>query len=422
MKILELVNTIRDNGTVNYQERVPEATADNIEEYRNIMLGDDLSIPNEFMSTLLNKVVKSVMHTKIFKNPLSPLKKGKKPLGDTIEEIYNNFIKAQTFDGNGNTTALLGRNLPDTKTVYHVMNRKDKYPVTVSRERLAKAFTSWAALESYVNNTIIATLYNSAELDEFIHVKRLIKAACDNNAARVVPVPDPLLSKTNAEEYIKIVKTISGLMVFPSDKYNGYLTAQDKDTKPIITFSNLNEQVLVLDVATSTTVDVDVLASSFNMSVADFNKTKKIIIDHFDDPDIRGALLDDAFFQIYDDLITIGTFYNGESLYTNYWLHVWQTLAYSILVNAVVFKVAKDENNDGDVAKHTVTYSLGNDIKSSNKRKTVYEGATFSTTLSGTISSVTVTMGGIELPDAYDDTTGNIEVDVVTGDIVVTAS
>ena len=75
----------------------------------------------------------------MFSNPLKPLKKGSKPLGDTIEEIYTNFIKADqdAFDG----AKLFERKLPDTKTIYHRMNLELQYPVTVSRVKLSKAFS-----------------------------------------------------------------------------------------------------------------------------------------------------------------------------------------------------------------------------------------------------------------------------------------
>ena len=94
MDILNILNTIRANASANYQARIPEATRTNMEDIRYAMLDDDnVQVANEFMNTLLNKLVKSVLHTKRFSNPLKPLKKGNKPNGDTIEEIYNNFMK-----------------------------------------------------------------------------------------------------------------------------------------------------------------------------------------------------------------------------------------------------------------------------------------------------------------------------------------
>lgn len=337
MNLIEVLNTIRDNASLDYQNRIPEATRDNIEAIRAAMIdGDNIMVANEFMSTLLNKLVKSVIHTKLFSNPLKGLKKGTKPLGDTIEEIYNNFLKGEAYDPSG--ANLMKRHLPDTKTVYHRMNMQMQYPITVGREQLNKAFSSYGALESYISN-LITTLYNSAELDEFLHTKQLIKSALDNNALKKITVADPLTSEANGKEFIKSVKTISNLMPFPSAEYNAYLTAQETDTEPITTLSRKNEQILILDAATDTSLSVDVLAQIFNMSVAEFNDTKKIVIDVFPDKNIRGLLVDELFFQIYDDLFTITSFYNGQGLYTNYYLNVWQTLAYSILVNAVAFVV-----------------------------------------------------------------------------------
>lgn len=340
MDLVKVLNTIHANASAVYHDRIPEATRTNLEDIRYAMISDDnVMVANEFMGTLLNKLVKSVVHTKRFQNPLKSLKKGKKPLGDTVEEIYNNFIKGQQYSATAGATELLQRSLPDTKTLYHRMNLQMKYPITVSREILSKAFASWDALEKYIND-VIAQLYNSAELDEFVNMKQLFKSAMDAKAMKVVNVADPLLGEAEGKEFIKAVKTVSNLMQFPNSDFNAYLTAQTTDTKPIVTFTRKNEQVLIISAAADTSVSVDVLASTFNMSVADFNDTRKIVIDAFPSATVRAALVDEAFFQIYDDLFLIKSFDNGVSVYENYWLHVWQTMAYSILVNAVVFDTA----------------------------------------------------------------------------------
>lgn len=342
MNLVEILNTIRDNASATYQERIPEATKNNLETIQAAMVdGDNIMVANEFVGSLLNKIVKSYVHSKLFENPLKRLKKGTKPLGDGTEEIYNNFLKGSEYDPTG--AKLMTRNLPDTKAVYHRMNRKNQYTITVSREMLMKAFASWENLESYIRN-LMQTLYNSANLDEFMMTKQLMVNALKANAMKFVIVADPLASEANGKEYIKTVKTISGLMRFPGSDYNAYLTAQQTDNVPIVTFSEKNEQVLILPTAEDTSVAVDVLASTFNMSVADFNDTQKIVVDVFPNVTVgektykvHGFLADEAFFQIFDDLFGITSFENGQGLYTNYYLNVWQTLAYSVLVNCVAF-------------------------------------------------------------------------------------
>lgn len=340
MDIELIVNTVRDNCSASYQERVPELNRQNLEQLRYAMTGDG-GVPavNEFISTLLNGFAKEYLIKKMFTNPLKSLKKGTKPLGDTAVEIYNNFIKGEKYDPTG--AKLLERNLPDVKTLFHRMNYEMQYPITVSRQQISKAFTSFANLEAFISN-LLQTLYNSAELDEFMNFKQIFASAIEKNAVKTIYVPDPLKSEANAKKFIKAVKTASRLMEFPNSDFNGYLTAQETDTKPIITLSRKSEQILLIDAETDINVSVDVLANTFNMSVADFNETRKIVVDVFPVKNMRAALVDEDFFQFFDDLYEVTTFYNGKGLYQNFYLNVWQTIAFSILVNAVVFMV-KDE-------------------------------------------------------------------------------
>ena len=423
MDLTGVLNTIRDNASDIYRDRIPEATRTNIEDIQAGMTNpNNAVVTNEFITTLLNMIIKQVIITKFFSDPLKSLKKGAKPLGDTIEEIYANFVQAKGYDPTG--ADLLTRELPDVKAVYHRMNRKDKYKITVSPEMIQKAFSSYERLSSFIQS-IINTLYNSSELDEFVLMKQLIKQACDNNAMKVVTVADPTASESNAKAFIKAVKIVSGDMVFANSNNNAYLTSQTTDTKPIITNTPKAEQVLIIDNATNVSVAIDVLASVFNMSVAEFNDTRKIVIDAFPDPSIRACLVDEQFFQVYDDLVMFKEFENGEGLYRNYYLHVWQTLAYSNLVNAVAFKVASDEDSDGTVEEFNVTYTLKSGVKSSNKAKKVIEGTTYSTNLTGVAAgdTVAVTMGGTAVTStAYNSTTKTVNIAKVTGAIVITVS
>ena len=103
-------------------------------------------------------------------------------------------------------------------------------------------------------------------------------------------------------------------------------------------------------------------------------------------------------------------------------MNVWQTLAYSILVNAVAFRVVEDKDNDGSVGKCSVTYNLAEGATSSNKRNTASEGSSFTTTIGGQFSSVTVNMGGSIVPDAFNLETRKVFIDEVTGDIEITVS
>ena len=421
--VIELLNTIRDNASQAYQDRVPEATRNNIESVGEAIADlSDAVVYNEFIGTLANMIYAPELIDKSWSNPLGKFKKGKKTFGDTVEEIYNNFIKAQTYDQTG--AGLLTRNLPDTKTIFHRMNRKDKYKLTDSPEMLAKAFKSYEGVGAFIQN-LYTTIRNSAEYDEYILMRQLFAQAYENNAVKVIPVADPQASEANAKAFIKTIKTISGLMEYPSSDYNGYLTAQSTDNKPIITFSKKNEQILILDVPTDTACNVDVLAYAFGRDLLSFNTEVKQLIDVFPVEGMVGALVDKNFFQVYDDLFTFREFDNPEGLYRNHMLHVWQTVGYSCLTNAVFFVIASDQNSDGDIAdEYTVTYTLKTGVTSTNKRTAVNEGMSYKTTLKGVkgTDTVTVAMGGSTLADAYDSETGVVKIDTVTGNITITVA
>jgi hypothetical protein len=423
MDLVGVLNTIRDNASDIYRSRIPEATRTNIQDIQEGMTNpNNAVVTNEFISTLLNMIIKQVIHNKFFSDPLKSLKKGTKPLGDTIEEIYANFVQAKGFDPTG--ADLLDREMPDVKAVYHRMNRQDRYKITISPEQIQKAFASYDKLESFIQ-TIINTLYNSSELDEFVLMKQLIKQAIDNNAMKVVTIPDPVASEQNAKDFIKAVKIVSGDMVFANSNNNAYLESQSTDNKALITCTPKSEQILIIDNATDVSVSIEVLAYVFNMSVAEFNDTRKIVIDAFPDESIRACLVDEQFLQVYDDLLLFKEFENAEGLYKNYYLHVWQTLAYSNLVNAVAFKVASDADSDGTVEEFTITNTLKSGVKTSNKAKKISEGSSYSAILTGVAAgdTVAVTMGGTAVTStAYNSTNKTINIDSVTGNIVVTVS
>lgn len=336
MNLQEMLNTIRDNASSEYQARVPEATQTNLADIGSALLGD-VDLANEFTSALMNKVAFTYVHNKIFKNPLAILKKGTKPLGDSVEEIFVNYAKAETFDPEGKD--LLSRKLPDVKAIYHTENRKDKYKVTISMEQLAKAFRSYGDLRVFYNN-IINSLYNGDNFDEFIIFKKLLTESITKKYVKTIDVADPTTSKENATDFIKAIKTISGAMEYPSSQYNGYTDAQSTDTKAVTTFTSVPDQLIIIDNATDVAIDVDVLANAFNLSKQEF-LARKIKIDAFPDANMRAMVIDKDFTQIYDDLYQMRRFENGEGLYENYILHHWQTISASCLVNAVAFKVAE---------------------------------------------------------------------------------
>lgn len=338
MNVTAILNTIRANNSAMYQERVPELTQTNLEAV-GVAITQYEAITNEFLSSLVNRVAFTQVSNRRWKNRLSILKKGGKPYGTDIEEIFTNPVSAVTFNGS-TTDDMLKVTKPDTKTVYYRMNRQDKYPVSISTPMLQKAFTSFGELEKFVGS-IITAMYSGDEMDEYLLMRNLVSGSIADGKVKTLTV-DYTGDETTSKDLVKLLKTLSTNFTFQSGEYNGYnvLNASGitgKTITPCVTWTPKENQVLLIRSDVDANTDVEVLAKAFNMDKTDF-LARKIVVDTFGDQDTIAFLCDESAFQVYDDLYTVRSFDNGSNLTTNYWLHHWQTMGLSLFANGVAIK------------------------------------------------------------------------------------
>ena len=333
--MINILNTILANASADYQARVPQATQNNIAEVGSAIMNFQAT-ENEFLSALVNKVAMTVVRNKTFKNPLSVLKKGGVPLGRNIEEIYTNPVTGTAFDPTG--AKLLERSLPDTKAIYHSMNRQGQYKATVSKSQLIQAFTSYQALERLLDS-IVNAIYSGDNLDEFMLMKQLFASAITGGKLKTIDTGLTAIDNTDgAKSFVKAVKTVGQAMEFPGSNFNSYYDINKAtDAKPVITWTPKENQVLILRNDVAVDVDVELLAKAFNVSYTDLEQ-RTLIVDSFGDATKCGAVLcDEAFVQVYDNLQQMENFHNGEGLYDNFIYHHWQTYSLSLFANATAF-------------------------------------------------------------------------------------
>lgn len=329
-----ILDVIRANASVEYQERVPLAEQTSIEAVGSPILTYQ-STQNEFLNALVNRIALVLVQNKTAKNPLSVLKKGTLPLGSDIQEIFTNMAKDTGFDGSG--SALLTKTTPDVKALYHRINRKGQYPVTITKQQLQTAFTSYAELEKMLGS-IVTSMYSGDTYDEFILMKNLFSDAIINNKVVKINVPD-VKDEASGKTFIKEIKKASKAFTFPSSVFNKYYDNRPDSDKgePVTTWTPLEDQVLVVRADIMTDIDVDVLARAFNMDKVQF-LAQVLEVDSFgSSTDCFAMLIDKAWVQVYDNLFETSEFYNSQGLYWNYWLNHWQTYSYSLFANAVAF-------------------------------------------------------------------------------------
>ena len=205
---------------------------------------------------------------------------------------------------------------------------------------------------------IIESITRAYEYDEFLLFKyMLIKAVTQG---KMYPVA---VDNSDIKNYAVAFKSIRNKLQFMRDEYNEAGVKNNTDENSICIF---------LDADFDAQFDVNVLPSAFNMDKANFvgrrfliddwttfdndrwntirentidtlgGDTVGVIEEVTDDElaimqKVHGIVVDDRWFQVYDNLIQMKEKEVASGLYWNYFYHSWKTVAHSPFANAVVF-------------------------------------------------------------------------------------
>ena len=345
---IDILNVIRQNASLEYQDNVPEVTqAQDIPKVGEVLFGYP-ALANQFINALVNRIALVRVKSATFNNPYSRLKKGYLEYGETVEEIFVNIAKVFVYNEEKAEAREFKRYLPDVKSAFHTINWKVIYPYTIEEEALRQAFLSLQGVQDMIAR-IVDTIYTAAEYDEFLLFKYLIIKGV--NAGRMYPASVNVSDIKNAAIGFR---GTSNLLPFMSTKYNeaGVMNTTPKDRQAIFMDAMFNAQF-----------DVNILASAFNMDKADFMGRLHLIDDFttFDNDrwevirsestglesvtdaelaimgDVIAVLGDEDWFQVYDNLAKMTEKYVASGLRWNYFFHNWKTISVSPFANMVVF-------------------------------------------------------------------------------------
>lgn len=384
---VDILNVIRNNASVNYQNYVPQATpdADSIKEIGGVIM-DNPQLQNEFLSALVNRIGRVLITSKMYENPWSMFKKGMLEFGETIEEIFVNIAKPFQFDPNVAESNLFKREIPDVRSAFHIMNYQKYYKTTIQNDQLRQAFLSWQGITDLIAK-IVDSMYSGANYDEFQTMKYMLAKHILNG--RMYPVTIPAVTEANMKTIVSTIKGVSNNYEFMSNKYN---------LAGVHTQSSKKDQYLLINSNFDATMDVEVLASAFNMDKTEFTG-KRVLVDSFgsldierlnilfaDDPtyteigeaDLQAldaipcVLVDKDWFMIFDNFYNFTEQYNGEGLYWNYWYHVWKTFSVSPFANNALFIPGTPTVTSVTVSPAVATVKAGQTISLSAVVQTEY--------------------------------------------------
>ena len=349
---VDILNAIRNNATQNYRDYVPKATqdADSIRQIGAIIM-DYPALQNEFLSALVNRIGRVLITSKMYDNPWSFFKKGLLEFGESVEEIFVNIAKPFQFDPAVAETNVFKREIPDVRAAFHIMNYQKYYKATISNDQLRQAFLSWQGISDLIAK-IVDAMYTGANYDEFQTMKYMLaRHILDGH---MYPVEIPTVETANMKSIVSVVKGVSNKFTFLSPNYN---------LAGVQTYTGKNDQYMLINSQFDATMDVEVLASAFNMDKAEFSG-RRVLVDSFGSLDtdrlselfagdstyveissdelkaldkIPAVLVDRNWFMIFDNFYNFTEQYNGEGLYWNYWYHVWKTFSVSPFANNALF-------------------------------------------------------------------------------------
>lgn len=349
---VDILNAIRNSATANYRGYVPEATnsAESIREIGAVIM-DYPALQNEFLTALVNRIGRVMITSKMYSNPWSIFKQGTLEFGETIEEIFVNIAKPFEYDPSVAENKVFKRETPDVRAAFHVLNYQKFYKATIQNEQLRQAFLSWSGITDLIAK-IVDSMYTAANYDEFQTMKYMLARHILNGELFAKQIPT--VQESNMKSIISTIKGVSNNFEFMSSKYN---------LAGVANYSLKENQYLIMNSDFDATMDVEVLASAFNMDKADF-MGHRVLVDSFgnldtdrlnllfaNDPNytpltsaeiaaldaVPAVLVSSDWFMIFDNLYNFTEQYNGEGLYWNYWYHVWKTFSISPFANSVVF-------------------------------------------------------------------------------------
>ena len=346
---MDILNVIRQNASYEYQQNVPEVTkASDIPRVGEVIYGTP-TFANQFINALVNRIAIVRMQSATFNNPYSVLKKGYIEFGETVEDIFVSIAKGVDFDPEKGKSREFKRTFPDVRSAFHTMNWRVMYPVTIQDEDLKQAFLSLEGVQNLIAK-IVDAVYTGAEYDEFLLFKYLMIKAISHGKMK----PESIGDGTDLKESAVAFRGISNLLPFISSDYSeaGVKTNTPKD-----------RQIIFMDAKFNAQFDVNVLASAFNMDKADFmgrlflidnwtsfdNERFDVIRENSDGieevtagelallANVKAVIVDENWFQIYDNNNKFTEKYVASGMYWNYFYHTWKTVSSSPFANAVVF-------------------------------------------------------------------------------------
>ena len=344
---VDITNLVIKMGSTDLHDRLGTVTEQTIGKVGETILSYT-TVKNEFLDVLVNKICGQLFITKAYTNPLSFFEKEPVPYGATLEGIFTDLIKGKNFDENFGTSnnevgSLIGVEKPPVKTEYYSKNFAKKYKISISDQQLRTAFLNPNGLQNLVNQ-VLTVPTNSRNFDDF----QMMKGLLANSSTKEVTLSETYLTKSDDEKAKELAKKTRAIV----DRFG--MMGKVFNIQGVNTFTNSQNIVIITTPEVSANLDVELLATAFNMEKAEMGR-RIVKIDSFQkyvddsqqfvvDDKVELMIVDEDYIQFRRTLECSESFRNADNLTTNIFTHNQGIACVCGFVNAVkILNSAREE-------------------------------------------------------------------------------
>ncbi len=361
-------------------DRALYAVPGDISNLRNFVFNYDPSY-NPFVSTLLNRIFSTTVETLQFDNPWAQVKKGYVEYGDTLEETYIDPAGVHRYSPQVAETEVFKREKPTVHAAFHTLNAQIFHKTTLQQNDLKQAFLSYKAFGDFVAAQM-RSLITAGEYDEWNLMKYLVGNAVLKGWITPVAIDALPTDADTAKAFLATLQAYSDNFALPNTMWN---------LAGVMNKADISEQVFIQTNAQHATVNVQALAALFNEEYANY-RTGRLALDEFSNIDwdrmqaimtnpdtgavdsgyakwtstqtgyldnLAGILMSRRWFQVWDNFEDSGSIYNPQGLYWNYVHHMWRTVSFSPVQQAVAFMTNPGTATTVTVSPNALTLAPG---------------------------------------------------------------
>lgn len=349
-------NHIWQNSTANFRDTVPMYDSKGSLPRIGESLATNPGLWNEWIGGLMNEIGLKVIRSATFYNDFAPLQKGEVAYGEVIEEIFVGDAELRDFSVEKAAVRELKRSPANVHTAFHLTNFEGQYAVTTEWAYVKRAFQSEEGVMDLIDR-IIASLSNSFEGDDRdMYLYSLHRRFLDGGIKQEVVTWNGTDLNQSAKNLTKGIRAMARRFANKSTEYN---------SSGVRTASKPEDLYIVIDADTEAELDVELLASAFNMDKAQI-LGHIIVLDDWDSVDeyrfdvlreatgslleytvgekaylqagkLKAIVFDASLFQVYSKDINLSNVLVHNGMMTNTFLNIMKVYGMSPFANAVAF-------------------------------------------------------------------------------------